>query len=1491
MWVMASLAILLVAFFFIVQLSVVQTFMAQKTAAHFSKRLETNVYIEKLKIVFPLEVNIRNFGIDDRQGHPILRTHKMQLSLSSLSLKNRQVALNRIALDQPEFYLHTYQGDTTLNLQFIIDYFAGSQDVEKEPKPWSFKVYNVDISDAAFALRDFNFEPKPYGIDFKHLQLQELHLVLSDLVFESGELQLAMHHLSATERSGFVLNRLRAYASLTPEGIFMEDMIIQTPNSDILLDLAFLFSDFSAFNSFTDSVYIRADILPSELDFTDITFFATKTKGMDNKFAVSGQISGEVANLNLQNMAINYGRFTSFKGNILLDGLPDVRETFMHINARELTTHYRDLLSFKLPSENGSSFLEVPAEIRELGHVRVKSRFTGFYNDFVSDGTFLTNLGALTTDIALRYNFDTRDIVYAGKLETREFNIGQLTGQDQLLGLINMDATVDGSGKLPSSFDLQFAARISSFDFMGNKLDSLIVSGELIDKQFNGNLRLHDDLVQLDFLGLFDLNQDPPLFNFSAELKDAFLAKLNLFERDHSARLTTSLNLDFAGNNLDNLQGQIDIYDTWYFEDGHDVVMDRFSLNALPVTNGRRVLSLRSDFLDADFDGDFTYSQIYPAFREMLSYYLPSLRADESLASEPVPKQSFVSFIRLKNTQPLSRLFIPDIAINKDATIEVNFNSVHGTLGVYASAPDISLFGTSLRNWHFNLGARHEDLNIRTGASHLLIKEADRADTLELGLERLLINTSLSGDSVNYNISWIDQDLPRNNAGDLHGFLSFADSPRLKLKITDSDLVIDGVPWWFNKDHHIIIDTNSFTFNNFAFQSAGQQIRVDGKISSDPVEKINVFFEQWDVSNLDVILMAYGVDVDGFLNGHIELMELYDDPGLLANLSMEDFAFNQQKLGNLILNSSWDPFTRSVWVDTKIEYTGKVGTIIPFSLHGFYFPESEMENFDIEANLQSFRIEVFEPYLTGILSDLKGLASGKVFLKGSLADPDINGQISLMRSEFKVGFTNTRYSLADVINIEKNRIYANNIRVFDEFGNSGTASLQFSHQNFSDWRMDLDIQANNLAGLQTTAAQSNLFYGTAFATGTFKMAGPFNDLRMDVRVRSEPQTYIAIPISFTVDVADTDFIIFMNPEAGLEEIVLDEKEPSNLTVNIDMDITPEALVQIFLPYQMGNIRSSGTGSMKMHYSSAGDFTMFGDYMTGQGTFLFTLQNMINRPFSLLPGGVIRWSGDPYNAQIDVQAVYRTRVTLNSLPNISDEFHNRRYPVECIINLQNSLMNPEISFGIRMPNVDEEIQRQVFMAVDTTNEVIMSHQVISLLVVNSFNFRPEQTIASTIGSSSFELLSNQLNSWLSQISKDFDIGINYRPGDQLSSEELELALSTQLFDDRVVIDGNVGMIGEHRTQQNASNFIGDINVEIKITRDGRFRVRAFNKYNDFMEITRRDAPYTQGVGAFYRREFDRFPDLFKPRRKIPVKNDSLNNNNEPGNNTPDKDQTP
>lgn len=62
--------------------------------------------------------------------------------------------------------------------------------------------------------------------------------------------------------------------------------------------------------------------------------------------------------------------------------------------------------------------------------------------------------------------------------------------------------------------------------------------------------------------------------------------------------------------------------------------------------------------------------------------------------------------------------------------------------------------------------------------------------------------------------------------------------------------------------------------------------------------------------------------------------------------------------------------------------------------------------------------------------------------------------------------------------------------------------------------------------------------------------------------------------------------------------------------------------------------------------------------------------------------------------------------------------------------------------------------------------------------------------------------------------------------------------------------------EKTSSQNTSNVIGDVNLEYKITDDGRFRIKAFNRTNN-LPIIENNAPYTQGIGIFYRREFDHF----------------------------------
>ena len=170
----------------------------------------------------------------------------------------------------------------------------------------------------------------------------------------------------------------------------------------------------------------------------------------------------------------------------------------------------------------------------------------------------------------------------------------------------------------------------------------------------------------------------------------------------------------------------------------------------------------------------------------------------------------------------------------------------------------------------------------------------------------------------------------------------------------------------------------------------------------------------------------------------------------------------------------------------------------------------------------------------------------------------------------------------------------------------------------------------------------------------------------------------------------------------------------------------------------------------------------------------------------------------------------------------------------------------------------------------SNEEELSKHFLSLLVINSFMIDPNKvptggensSVASNpnpIGVTTTELLSNQVSHWLSQMSNDFDIGVNYRPGDAVTTKELEVALSTKILNDRVSLNGNLDVGGKNidpNAAAKTSNIVGDFNVDFKLNRN--VHLKAFNKANDNLIYY---SEYTQGVGIFYREEFDTLSELW------------------------------
>ncbi|MDE6056689.1 MAG: translocation/assembly module TamB domain-containing protein, partial [Muribaculaceae bacterium] len=155
--------------------------------------------------------------------------------------------------------------------------------------------------------------------------------------------------------------------------------------------------------------------------------------------------------------------------------------------------------------------------------------------------------------------------------------------------------------------------------------------------------------------------------------------------------------------------------------------------------------------------------------------------------------------------------------------------------------------------------------------------------------------------------------------------------------------------------------------------------------------------------------------------------------------------------------------------------------------------------------------------------------------------------------------------------------------------------------------------------------------------------------------------------------------------------------------------------------------------------------------------------------------------------------------------------------------------------------------------------------IYLLALNRF-YTPEYTDGnnsselSGMSSMASSTISSQLSNILSQMTDKLSVAPSFRSdkGD-FTDMEFDLALSSRLLNNRLLINGNFGYRdGETSNTQ----FIGDFDIEYLLNKNGNLRLKAYNHFND-QNYYLRSALTTQGVGVVFRRDFDR---LFGRKRK-------------------------
>jgi hypothetical protein len=977
-------------------------------------------------------------------------------------------------------------------------------------------------------------------------------------------------------------------------------------------------------------------------------------------------------------------------------------------------------------------------------------------------------------------------------------------------------------------------------------------------------------LINLDFNGKVDLNQKLPEFNFTAWLRDAKLTKLNLIARDTSSSLTAHMNLNFKGNNFDNLLGKIEFDSTLYFEKGRMLPLKSLILETRSLSMGDKQVLLRSDYLNGDLTGMYSFTRFYSSLNLILNKYLPSLRLWNAVDPTDQFPQNFYYFFTFKDLDNVTSIFAPNLKVSSNTTIKGSFSAPERNLTINGDATSILFNGMRYNDFYLRGTTTNNKLLVNTGASRIVFKENKKSDSTSMGIDSAHFQATVAGDSIRYRINWNDKGKIDHNRGDISGYAAFRSLSRLDLGVTKGQLLLNDSLLTINPNNLISIDSTSISIDNLAFSGKHQRLLLQGNISKDPDQKLNVYFQQVDISGLDKFINVYGVDIDGVADGSVSLMNLYSSPNFTSNLNILGLAYNKTKLGDASIRSSWNYDENAILVDLHVIDSSNPMATEPISATGSYHPAWETNNFNFDIKLRDVPLHAINPFVDSFMSNLNGQANGDLKFLGSARFPYLQGDVNVNNGTFKIDYLNTRYTFNDKVTFTEKSIHFGDFTAKDTLGNAGIVNGDIFNKSFNNWNLNLSLKADKLLGFNKDYSYSEMYYGKAFGSGNINISGTPENLDFSINARTEKGTNIFIPLNNPGTVSENDFITFINKSDSLG-ISSNNNNTSYTGINMNMnfDVTDAANIQLFLPYEMGTIKGTGKGQMRMDLNTQGEFSMFGDYRISNGSFQFTLPKYtLSRSFNIYDGSFIRWSGSPYDATINLKAAFKTKVSLSSLPNNTTQL-SQRIDVDCIVSLKDNLFKPRIKFSINLPNADESTKRLVYSAIDTTNEAEMNQQMISLLVVGSFSlYNENKSLASSLGSQPYELVSSQLNNMLSQISTEFDVGFAYRPGDAMTTDEVELMLSKKLFNDRMRVEVNGNFPTSNNatsTVQRSSNLVGDVNIDYKLTPDGRVMLKAYNKTNrDIIDIY---APYKQGLGISFRKEFDYFRDLFRKKNKI------------------------
>ncbi|MGB1283801.1 MAG: translocation/assembly module TamB domain-containing protein, partial [Polaribacter sp.] len=958
-------------------------------------------------------------------------------------------------------------------------------------------------------------------------------------------------------------------------------------------------------------------------------------------------------------------------------------------------------------------------------------------------------------------------------------------------------------------------------------------------------------------------------FDFVANIDKIDLKKTNLFTRDSIAKLKGKIKLNISGNTFDDIVGKATFKNVLYTNEKEAYSFKEFNIESSVKDSIKTIEVSSKDIAKGYVKGKFTFSEFLPVAQNALGSIYTNYQPYE------VAPNQFLDFNFTIYNQIIN-VFFPNISIDDKTKIRGKINSNKSQLKLTISSPRINAYGTEVK-----------DILLRTDNQNPLYNShltASEVNTKYYNVSKLNLLNRTQNDTLFFK-SVFKGGIEKNEEFNLDFFYTFNPAGKSVVGFEKSSFQFKENVWNINpKDkisHKVTFDlrTNDFDFSQFLLTSQEQKIEFSGKLKGENEKALLADFTKVDLESF--LPEIDSLALKGKLSGNIDFVQkngIYSPEGVLI---INNFQVNDFKQGDLALSVKGENSYEKYAVDLSLN-NKNVKSIAATGSLDF---SNKRPLIDLNVFLEDFGLSAFSPLGQDVLSSIRGSASGDFTLKGFLGNPEMEGTLTLKEAGLKFPYLNTDYDFEgeSIITLQEQSFFLENIKLKDtKYTTRGTLKGRISHINFDFWELEIDIDTNNLLVLDTENTEEALYYGTAFLNGNASITGLTDQLTIDVNGRTEAGTVFVVPLKDVETVNNYKLIHFKSDETKIQdkqnELALEALK--GLSLNINLEVTKGAKAQVVIDEINGSqLSGSGTGNLDIRINTRGKFEMFGDYTIDNGVYDFKYGGIVNKPFIIQKGGTISWSGNPYEADLNVTAVYKTKTNPSVL--LENFNSNRNIQVDLITKITGGLFSSKQELDVELPNVDPSIASELEFILNDNDENQKTTQFISLLVLGSFsnpdriNFDASTTITNTASNA----IAAALSTFINNPDSKFQLGLDYQSGQAnndlntiATDDQVDVSVSTQLSD-RVIINGKVGVPVGTKAQ---SSVVGEVKVEVLLNKEGNFRGVIFNRQNEIQYSTEEEG-YTQGVGLSYQVNFNTLSELLtkvglkKKTSKKPIKN--------------------